>query len=181
MRITYLLAATCAAAVVAGAAPSNAAVLYSFTAYSSFPLGTDNESFHGNFDLITPTFVIPSAQPGTLFHPADLIDCAAVSDKGPATCTDQGFIIGLSGPDTTIGFGVNGVSVNTTIYYYFDAAAFSTPGTYQTLIFGADQAGQLVVTDLGGPAVPEPAIWAMMLVGFGLVGATLRRRPTALA
>ncbi len=29
------------------------------------------------------------------------------------------------------------------------------------------------------PGVPEPAVWAMMLVGFGLVGATLRRRPTA--
>ena len=27
-----------------------------------------------------------------------------------------------------------------------------------------------------GGAVPEPASWAMMIVGFGLVGATLRRR-----
>ena len=29
------------------------------------------------------------------------------------------------------------------------------------------------------PGVPEPAAWAMMLAGFGLVGATLRRRSTA--
>lgn len=28
----------------------------------------------------------------------------------------------------------------------------------------------------GGPAVPEPASWAMMIAGFGLVGATARRR-----
>jgi hypothetical protein len=28
----------------------------------------------------------------------------------------------------------------------------------------------------GQPAVPEPATWAMMLVGFGLTGAALRRR-----
>ncbi len=28
----------------------------------------------------------------------------------------------------------------------------------------------------GTPGVPEPAVWAMMLVGFGLVGATLRGR-----
>jgi len=28
----------------------------------------------------------------------------------------------------------------------------------------------------GSPAVPEPATWAMMIVGFGLMGAALRRR-----
>lgn len=30
----------------------------------------------------------------------------------------------------------------------------------------------------GGGAVPEPATWAMMIAGFGLAGAALRRRPT---
>ena len=30
-------------------------------------------------------------------------------------------------------------------------------------------------------AVPEPASWAMMIAGFGLVGATMRRRTAALA
>ena len=30
-------------------------------------------------------------------------------------------------------------------------------------------------------AVPEPATWAMLIMGFGLVGASLRRRETALA
>ena len=29
---------------------------------------------------------------------------------------------------------------------------------------------------IGGAAVPEPASWAMMIAGFGLVGATMRRR-----
>lgn len=30
-------------------------------------------------------------------------------------------------------------------------------------------------------AIPEPASWAMMIAGFGLVGATMRRRRTAIA
>lgn len=34
---------------------------------------------------------------------------------------------------------------------------------------------------LGKPAVPEPASWALMIAGFGLVGATLRRRSAATA
>jgi hypothetical protein len=29
--------------------------------------------------------------------------------------------------------------------------------------------------------VPEPATWAMMIAGFGMVGGALRRRRTALA
>ena len=32
------------------------------------------------------------------------------------------------------------------------------------------------VSDVGGGAVPEPGTWALMIMGFGLVGATLRRR-----
>lgn len=34
---------------------------------------------------------------------------------------------------------------------------------------------------LAGIAVPEPATWAMMIIGFGAAGAMLRRRRTALA
>jgi hypothetical protein len=39
----------------------------------------------------------------------------------------------------------------------------------------------MTLTTAAPAAVPEPASWAMMLGGFGLVGGALRRRRTTLA
>ncbi len=36
----------------------------------------------------------------------------------------------------------------------------------------------LTATPVGGGGVPEPATWAMMIIGFGLVGGAMRRRAT---
>ena len=65
--------------------------------------------------------------------------------------------------------------------WYFDASAFGFYGN-QTLatiggIYGLGQGvGISFVTDtVTVSAVPEPATWAPMLVGFGLLGAVLRR------
>jgi len=61
-------------------------------------------------------------------------------------------------------------------------------GTYN-VVFGADLRQCLSPTCVTGPvgaiiqggAVPEPATWAMLIFGFGGVGATLRRRRSQLA
>lgn len=45
--------------------------------------------------------------------------------------------------------------------------------------FTVTYSGDKVVTPT--PGVPEPASWAMMIVGFGLVGTMARRRPTGSA
>ncbi len=37
------------------------------------------------------------------------------------------------------------------------------------------------VTGLTAGAVPEPASWAMLITGFGLIGTTMRRRTARLA
>ena len=55
-----------------------------------------------------------------------------------------------------------------------------------TLSYGETAGGPAVLRfDVnGGPAgggVPEPAAWAMMLAGFGLVGAGMRRRVRSVA
>ncbi len=41
--------------------------------------------------------------------------------------------------------------------------------------------GTVVTLDINGSAVPEPASWALMIGGFGLIGASMRRRAAALA
>ncbi len=55
---------------------------------------------------------------------------------------------------------------------------FSTSFTIDTLATQADIDRSAILYTLFSPAaaVPEPASWALMLVGFGLVGAAMRRR-----
>ena len=43
---------------------------------------------------------------------------------------------------------------------------------FDRITFGSDKPG-------GGNTVPEPATWAMLIAGFGMVGASLRRRRMA--
>ena len=45
----------------------------------------------------------------------------------------------------------------------------------------ASSANSFEVDALSGSAVPEPATWAMMITGFGLAGAAIRRRRNILA
>jgi hypothetical protein len=43
---------------------------------------------------------------------------------------------------------------------------------------GVGRATTVLIFDPSGGVVPEPASWAMLIAGFGLVGATMRRRRT---
>ena len=63
----------------------------------------------------------------------------------------------------TAGDGFAGI---TTLEYHFDPAI--------------QQAKQFRVIGVG-PTIPEPATWAMMIMGFGGIGAVLRRRRRLLA
>ena len=64
----------------------------------------------------------------------------------------------------------------------WSAAGVSFMGTAMSIDFGgtANQTGYDNITfgsdKPGNPGVPEPASWALMLAGFGMVGGSLRRR-----
>jgi choice-of-anchor C domain-containing protein len=60
---------------------------------------------------------------------------------------------------------------------------FTAAGTNTEISFSADASGGCcfgpAIDNVSITAVPEPATWAMMIGGFGLIGATARRRRTA--
>ena len=60
-------------------------------------------------------------------------------------------------------------------YQYFNFVARGTCNSYGSSCV----AGNVLLGGLSVAAVPEPATWAMMLLGFGAIGFTMRRRNAA--
>jgi hypothetical protein len=79
------------------------------------------------------------------------------------------------------GFGIFGLidATGPQLYTGTQEAPVFNLGTFQTAAFFDGQAGNgtLVISEVPFVNdVPEPASWAMLIAGFGLVGATMRRR-----
>lgn len=141
-------------------APAAAAVIYDFTANTSTSGST------GSFRVTTDDFLTTN----TSFSVSEL-DFCIVSE---GDCRSQTFGVGSSYDVVVFGAG----SVYS--YYYFNPGSFGGVGTYDTVLFGADQAGRLVVSE-SLSAIPEPTTWVMMIGGFALAGSAMRRRRPAAA
>ncbi|MBS0502861.1 MAG: PEPxxWA-CTERM sorting domain-containing protein [Proteobacteria bacterium] len=108
-----------------------------------------------------------------------------IDGAGPFAAVNNGFLadgVTASGSTTTFGrsnsgdvvrvnFGLNGLSgtENSATYVFRTNATAFTTGTFG-VIDGSTLAGVTFA-----PTVPEPATWAMMLGGFGLLGGAVRR------
>lgn len=74
---------------------------------------------------------------------------------------------------------------DTSVYFdwteHVEASRVNAAGGYFGDVFNTFYFGRarLVSVDDGSTTVPEPSAWALMILGFGAVGAALRRRPLA--
>jgi hypothetical protein len=162
-------AAAVASALFAISGVASAAVEYDFTALTAFPLD-NGEVFTGSFSVTLPDFVTADI----ILPVASLTSCSAVSSFGPATCLDPSLLPSFESGYATVAISYNSATTSDVgIYYYFDASAFTAPGTYQTTVFGTDQAGTLVVSNTG--TVPEPDNWLLMALGAAALAGGLRR------
>lgn len=89
---------------------------------------------------------------------------------------DYGGIIYLYAPPTFATYNpANSLSQIATQYYGNGATFDTNGGVVEFQGYVNNTTFQAVV---GAGAVPEPASWALMILGFGAIGATLRRRVT---
>jgi len=138
---------------------------------------------------------------GNLNNAADIADLNAALDALMGGSYDPNLVYTQSVDDTKALFDEDGgvLSFTDTLFgvnilsIHFGGAGFYPPGTGGGTIlylfdFGTEGADSITLNQdgwsntilIGGGSVPEPATWAMMLMGFGAAGYAIRRRRKAL-
>ena len=185
MRVS--LFATVAAAALAASSMANAAVVavtstvsgsagawvHDFTVVNNLP-NTNNIYFFG---VVMPTGRNIAGSPGG-FNPNDWPFWNQNGSLGGSnTGYNNNWINGSIAPGASLGgFKVldTGTTAATNIGYF----AFAFGGSYagpECFNCGGNPGFEGLVNG-GTGAVPEPASWAMLIAGFGLAGAVMRRR-----
>ncbi|QDZ09182.1 PEP-CTERM sorting domain-containing protein [Sphingomonas panacisoli] len=177
MFSTKLLAGMAALAMaVPGVSSAQSTYNFSYTAQNGNVLGTG-------------TFTTGAANPaGSFFTPSALItnltgtyrgaDITGLLTAGTYFANDNIFY--TSPPAGSGNLDLRGVAFSTTAGmadFYFGLGGYGTIFTRTGGTATSNVGGTFAVTPAVA-AVPEPATWAMMLIGFGVVGQSLRRRQT---
>lgn len=192
-----LCAATAAFAITSiFAAPASAAYVIKFEQVGSNVVATGSGSINvsgmtytGNTFFNTPfaSYVAPYAAQ-TFIGTGKVDKYAGVSGAStwgagpftPAWGGQTGAGVSLRMQDQSIWVPLGYVSgtdlgISTATYTNTDFATLGlTSGTY-VYTFGQGATADTFTIEIPG-AVPEPSTWAMMLIGFGAIGASMRRR-----
>jgi hypothetical protein len=115
----------------------------------------------------TPELLLPLVAPLELAAPVDLLEPGLLDRAGNAAPTT-----GVIGP-------IGGVLVATGGSGGGGSPGAGSPGGGKGPGVGDKGGGSVIPTSPSIAAVPEPATWAMMLVGFGFIGFVMRRRRPA--
>ncbi len=181
MRKAFLLVAAAASLI---AMPAMASTTVDFSGYSS---GSQIGNTYSSL--------------GLTFSPAYFMQCSggcpAPDPNGWFAYNDGGsFTAFFSNPQNSISF--QGVSFTDTLAQAFDANDNLVASVTEHMVGVSNQLNQLtgtgivrvVFSDAGGPGygpaitnltftavagVPEPAAWALMILGFGVIGGAMRR------
>ena len=73
------------------------------------------------------------------------------------------------------GSGLNCSDCNNTYQLFYDAGGITSGSITMSTYFNNPGISHVDLFDGGAPGVPEPATWAMMLLGFGGIGFAMRR------
>ncbi|MET0308603.1 MAG: PEPxxWA-CTERM sorting domain-containing protein [Sphingomonas sp.] len=166
MNRLFLLAGALLSLVFAAAPASAATLLYTVTGPNGF-----SASFQlDDHPISNPT---PGADESYLFYQVDT----------PGTYSDGSLLAGLTFYDASADGGMTIYTVGNTLVNFTGMALYT--GTNAAPVLFAF--GPTVFQNFDGPgtfivsaaAVPEPAAWAMLVLGFGVVGAGIRRRQVA--
>ena len=169
---------------------ASASVTYSFSSFQMVDTGPvdpndpdgDQVSIPVNrsFTITTANFITDGEftwDACSIDQPDNTCNTTMTFDAGPNVHGANGEYVGFNN------LFDDGMSMGSgTAFYFFAPGAFSAVGVYSTADndpggnAGNAGLGQLRVTSSDVLAVPEPTTWALMILGFGTVGAMLRRR-----
>jgi hypothetical protein len=194
------------AATLAFTAPASAATLIDF---NTFLAGESVTNQYGSLGVLfsTRTGAAISNAAISVYFPGDGTPDAAVTNSIDGADDRQEFlIITFTTPvsnlsleydnygatylgDTIKAYGLGGTLLETlsptpgVADFALETISFTSSGISYVEIQQPSNGWMFAVDNIqfNGGAVPEPASWAMMIAGFGLVGAAMRRRATAVA
>jgi hypothetical protein len=167
-----------------------------FRIYDSFTLAADAtittvtfalDNFYPGNSVNIGFFNLAGALPGTAiadytFTPAQFVSfdpIAAFGERdGRLVTVDIGALMLAAGSYDISFFNANGLSIPA--YANPGGTLYQSGNFFQASQFHPGQSAAFALYGTNAAAVPEPASWALMITGFGMAGASLRRRRTAL-